>query len=142
MANLKLIKVTGSPFCSTLYGCIGIQVNDDNFNIIKGGQLNHQVSSHGLGWRYATAEEIAENWKLIYPHWTPERGDNVIVTQDYGSWTSEKGTIVEASSSLGYWRVERCSDSRKENFDYTCQMILAPYNEIKVEIKLESKEKL
>ena len=141
MANLKLVKVTGSPFCSTLYGCIGIQVDDDNFNIIKGGGLNHQVSSHGLGWRYATAEEIAENWKLIYPHWTPERGDNVIITQDYGSWTSEKGTIVEASSSLGYWRVERCSDSRKENFDYTCQMILAPYNEIKVEIKLESKEK-
>jgi len=128
MANLKLIKVTGSPFCSTLYGCIGIQVDDDNFNIIKGGELNHQLSSNGFGWEYATAEEIAENWKLIYPHWTPEPGDNVIVTQDYGSWANQRGTIFEVSSSKLYYRVKRLTDYRVESFDYTCQMILAPMN--------------
>ena len=142
MANLKLIKVTGSPFCSTLYGCIGIQTGHTVFEVIKGGGLNTQSSSSGFGWEYATAEEIAENWKLIYPHWTPEPGDNVIVTQDYGSWANQRGIIVEASSSKDYYRVKRCSDDRIESFDYTCQMILAPYNEIKVEIKLESKEKL
>lgn len=134
MANLKLIKVTGSPFCSTLYGCIGIQVDDNNFNVIKGGGLNTQSSYSGCGWEYATAEEIAENWKLIYPHWIPERGDNVIVTQDYGSWANQRGTIVEASSSVGYYRVKR-KEGNLESFDYTCQMILAPYNEIKVESK-------
>lgn len=126
MANLKLIKVTGSPFCSTLYGCIGIQVNDNNFNVIKGGDLKAQSSYSGGGWEYATAEEIAENWKLIYPHWTPEPGDNVIITQDYGSWANQRGTIVERSSSEGYWRVKRLPDDRVESFDYTCQMILAP----------------
>ena len=135
MANLKLIKVTGSPFCDTLYGCIGIQVDDNNFNVIKGGGLNTQSSYSGCGWQYATAEEIAENWKLIYPHWTPEPGDNVIVTQDYGSWANQRGTIVEASSSKGYYRVKRLPDDRVESFDYTCQMILAPYNETKIESK-------
>ena len=135
MANLKLIKVTGSPFCSTLYGCIGIQTGDTIFQIIHSGGFDTQISSNGLGWEYATAEEIAENWKLIYPHWTPEPGDNVIVTQDYGTWANQRGTIVEASSSKGYYRVKRLSDDRVESFDYTCQMILAPYNETKIESK-------
>jgi hypothetical protein len=125
MANLKLIKVTGSPFCSTLYGCIGIQVGSTKFNVIKGGELNHQVSSHGLGWEYATAEEIAENWKLIYPHWTPEPGDNVIVTQDYDDWTNKRGTIYDKGTSKDYWRVKR-KDGQTQSFDYTCQMILTP----------------
>ena len=135
MANLKLIKVTGSPFCSTLYGCIGIQVDDNNFNVIKGGGLNTQISPNGLGWEYATAEEIAENWKLIYPHWTPEPGDRVIITQDYEDWTNCRCTILEKDSGDNtYYRVKKES-GRMSTFDYTCQMILAPYNEIKVEFK-------
>ena len=94
MANLKLIKVTGSPFSDTLYGYIGIQVTDSQFQIIKDGRLNTQSSYSGNGWKYATAEEIAENWKLIYPHWTPEVGDNVIITQDFQGWANCKGTII------------------------------------------------
>lgn len=80
MANLKLIKVTGSPFCTTFYGCIGIQVIDNQFQIIKDGRLRGQSSLSGTGWKYATAEEIEESWDAIYPHWTPEHGDKVIVT--------------------------------------------------------------
>lgn len=125
MANLKLIKVTGSPFCSTLYGCIGIQTGNTVFEVIKGGGLNTQSSSSGFGWEYATAEEIAENWKLIYPHWTPEPGDNVIVTQDYDDWVNQRGTIYDKGTSKDYWRVKR-EDGQTQSFDYTCQMILAP----------------
>ena len=42
MANLKLIKVTGSPFTSESIGCIGIQRSDYQFDIIKDGRLHGQ----------------------------------------------------------------------------------------------------
>lgn len=134
MANLKLIKVTGSPFCSSLYGCIGIQIGDNHFQIIKDKMLNLQSSFSGNGWEYVTAEEIAENWKLIYPHWTPEVGDRVIITQDFQDWANSKGTIIEKDGSSDYYRVES-ETGRSCIFDYTSQMILAPYNETKVESK-------
>jgi len=132
MANLKLIKVTGSPFSDASIGKIGIQKNDYQFDIIREGRLYGQESSTGKGWKYATAEEIAENWKLIYPHWTPEPGDRVIITQDYEDWTNCRCTILEKDSGDNtYYRVKKES-GRMSTFDYTCQMILAPYNEIKV----------
>ena len=137
MANLKLIKVTGSPFCTTFYGCIGIQVIDNQFQIIKDGRLRGQSSLSGTGWKYATAEEIEESWDAIYPHWTPEHGDKVIVTQDYPGWTNCKGTIIEKDSTgTDYYRVER-EDGSMSTFDYTSQMILAPYVEVKAKAKLE-----
>lgn len=125
MANLKLIKVTGSPFCSSLYGCIGIQIGDNHFQIIKDKMLNLQSSFSGNGWEYVTAEEIAENWKLIYPHWTPEVGDRVIITQDFQDWANSRGTIIEKDGSSDYYRVES-ETGRSCIFDYTSQMILAP----------------
>lgn len=128
MANLKLIKVTGSPFCSSLYGCIGIQVNDNNFNVIKGGGLSAQSSYSGGGWEYATAEEIAENWKLIYPHWTPEPGDKVIITQEHYDWRNQKGVIVEKHDEKDYWRVQK-EDGKSTIFSKSIHMILAPYEE-------------
>jgi hypothetical protein len=127
MANLKLIKVTGSPFCSIFYGCIGIQETDNQFQIIKDGRLHGQSSFSGTGWKYATTEEIEESWDAIYPHWTPEHRDNVIVTQDYGDWIGCKATIFEKDSTgTDYYRVER-EDGSMSTFDYTSQMILAPY---------------
>lgn len=142
MANLKLIKVTGSPFCDNFYGCIGIQTKDSQFQIIKNGILNSQSSYSGCGWEYATAEEIEENWKLIYPHWTPEVGDNVIITQDFQQWTNSRGTIIEKDGSSDYYRVESVT-GRSCIFDYTRQMILAPYSKSIVEPtekpKLQSK---
>jgi len=126
MANLKLIKVTGSPFSDASIGKIGIQKNDYQFDIIREGRLYGQESSTGKGWKYATAEEIAENWKLIYPHWTPEPGDRVIITQDYEDWTNCRCTILEKDSGDNtYYRVKKES-GRMSTFDYTCQMILAP----------------
>jgi hypothetical protein len=127
MANLKLIKVTGSPFCSIFYGCIGIEERENQFQIIKDGRLHDQSSFSGTGWKYATAEEIEESWDAIYPHWTPEHRDNVIVTQDYGDWIGCKATIFEKDSTgTDYYRVER-EDGSMSTFDYTSQMILAPY---------------
>ena len=127
MANLKLIKVTGSPFTSESIGCIGIQRSDYQFDIIKNGRLHGQSSLSGTGWKYATAEEIEESWDAIYPHWTPEHRDNVIITQNFGDWTNCKATIFEqATNSRDYYRVER-EDFKMSTFDYTSQMILAPY---------------
>ena len=126
MANLKLIKVTGLPFTESCIGRIGIEVGYGLFDIITAGGLNRQLASNEESWRYATAEEIAENWKIIYPNWKPESGDNVIVTQDYRDWTNVRGTIVEESPTCaGYWYVKR-EDGNIVTFDYTTQMIIAP----------------
>jgi hypothetical protein len=138
MANLKLIRVTGSPFCSTFYGCIGIRETDNQFQIIKDGRLRGQSSFSGTGYEYATAEEIEENWAAIYPHWTPEKGDKVIVTQDYPNWINCKGTIIEKDPGADdYYRVES-EDGMMSTFNYTSQMILAPYVEATVEPKQHS----
>ena len=138
MANLKLIKVTGKPFSDASIGKIGIQRSNYQFDIIREGTLYSQESSYGNGWEYATAEEIKENWAAIYPHWTPEVGDNVIVTQDYGGWVNCKGTICEKDNADDYYRVES-ETGRSCIFDYTRQMILAPYSETTIEPKKETK---
>jgi hypothetical protein len=141
MANLKLIKVTGSPFCSIFYGCIGIEERENQFQIIKDGRLHDQSSFSGTGWKYATAEEIEESWDAIYPHWKPEHRDKVIVTQDYGDWIGCKATIFEKDSTgTDYYRVER-EDGSMSTFDYTSQMILAPYSETTIETTIEPEEK-
>jgi hypothetical protein len=141
MANLKLIKVTGSPFCSIFYGCIGIQERDNQFQIIKDGRLHGQSSYSGTGWKYATAEEIEESWDAIYPHWTPEKGDKVIVTQDYPNWINCKGTIIEKDPGADdYYRVES-ENGMMSTFNYTSQMILAPYSETTIETTIEPEEK-
>ena len=139
MANLKLIKVTGKSFSDASIGKIGIQRSNYQFDIIREGRLYSQDSSYGNGWEYATAEEIAENWKLIYPHWTPEVGDNVIVTQDYSGWANCKGTITAKDGSSDYYRVES-ETGRSCIFDYSSQMILAPYSKSIVEPTIEPEE--
>lgn len=141
MANLKLIKVTGSPFTSESIGCIGIQRSDYQFDIIKDGRLHGQSSLSGTGWKYATAEEIEESWDAIYPHWKPEVGDNVIVTQDYGDWAGCRAAILEKDDTgTDYYRVQR-EDGSMSTFDYTSQMILAPYSETTIETTIEPEEK-
>ena len=139
MANLKLIRVTGKPFSDASIGKIGIQRSNYQFDIIREGSLYSQESSYGNGWEYATAEEIAENWKLIYPHWTPKVGDNVIVTQDYSGWANCKGTITAKDGSSDYYRVES-ETGRSCIFDYSSQMILAPYSKSIVEPTIEPEE--
>ena len=132
MANLKLIKVTGKPFSDAFIGKIGIQRSNYQFDIIREGRLYSQKASYGNGWEYATAKEIKENWAAIYPHWTPEVGDNVIVTQDYCGWVNCKGTIIAKDDTSDYYRVES-ETGRSCVFDYTSQMILAPYSKSIVE---------
>ena len=139
MANLKLIKVTGKPFSDASIGKIGIQRSNYQFDIIREGSLYSQESSYGNGWEYATAEEIKENWAAIYPHWTPEVGDNVIVTQDYSGWANCKGTIIEKDNADDYYRVES-ETGRSCIFDYSSQMILAPYSKSIVEPTIEPEE--
>lgn len=140
MANLKLIRVTGSPFSRSFFGCIGIQTDDQNFKIIKGGELHDQKSYSGDGWRYATLKEITADWCPIYRYWTPEKGDNVIITQDYGDWKGCKAAILEKDDTgTDYYRVQR-EDGSMSTFDYTSQMILAPYSESKVETTIEPEE--
>jgi len=140
MANLKLIRVTGSPFSRSFFGCIGIQTDDQNFKIIKGGELHDQKSYSGDGWRYATLKEITADWCPIYRYWTPEKRDNVIITQDYGDWKGCKAAILEKDDTgTDYYRVQR-EDGSMSTFDYTSQMILAPYSESKVETTIEPEE--
>jgi hypothetical protein len=128
MANLKIIWTTGRPFSPASIEKIGYQISSGEFNIYSGSYWANQSSSMGRGYRPATAEEIAEHWKVLHPMWTPEPGDKVIVTQDIGTWCNKKGTIVTADGSE-YWIVKRDEDGRTCNFMKGTQMILAPYEE-------------
>ena len=139
MANLKLIRVTGKPFSDVCKGHIGIQTGSESFQIIKDGRTFTQHASSGEGYELATKTEIQICWSTIYPHWTPEPGDKVIITQDYGIWANSKATIVEKDADAeNYYKVER-EDGCKAVFNYTSQMILAPYSEtiVKPAEKLE-----
>lgn len=128
MANLKIIWTTGKPFSPASVNKIGYQISSGEFNIYTGSYWTDQASSLGKGYRPATAEEIAEHWKVLHPKWTPEPGDRVIVTQDIGKWCNKKGTIVQADGSE-YWIVKRDDDGYTTNFMKQNQMILAPYEE-------------
>jgi hypothetical protein len=125
MANLKLIRVTGTPFSDACMGCIGIQTSSEDFEIIMDGRTWSQTSSFGQGYEPATKTDIERSWSTIYPHWTPEPGDKVIITQNYEDWANCKGTIVEEYNS--YYKVKR-EDGCMAAFD-SCEMILAPYCE-------------
>lgn len=126
MANLKIIWTTGSPFSPGCIDKIAYETSPGEWNVYKGSSWHPQSSSTSRGYRPATAEEIAEHWKVLHPKWTPEPGDKVIVTQDYRDWTNVRGTIVEESSTgVGYWYVKR-EDGDIVSFDYSTQMILAP----------------
>lgn len=128
MANLKIIWTTGKPFSPASVNKIGYQISSGEFNIYTGSYWTDQASSLGKGYRPATAEEIAEHWKVLHPKWTPEPGDRVIVTQDIGTWCNKRGTIVNADGSE-YWIVKRDDDGRTCNFMKQNQMILAPYED-------------
>jgi hypothetical protein len=128
MANLKIIWTTGRPFSPASIDKIGHQISSGEFNIYSGSYWANQSSSMGRGYRPATAEEIAEHWKVLHPMWTPEPGDKVIVTQDIGLWHNKKGTIVKEDGS-DYWIVRRDDDGHTTNFMKQNQMILAPYEE-------------
>ena len=128
MANLKIIWTTGKPFSPASVNKIGYQISSDEFNIYIGSFWTNQSSSLGKGYRPATAEEIAEHWKVLHPKWTPEPGDRVIVTQDIGTWCNKRGTIVNADGSE-YWIVKRDDDGRICTFMKENQMILAPYED-------------
>jgi hypothetical protein len=125
MANLKLIRVTGTPFSDACMGCIGIQTSSEDFEIIMDGRTWSQTSSFGQGYEPATKTDIEISWSTIYPHWTPEPGDKVIITQNYEDWANCKGTIVEEHNS--YYKVKR-EDGCMAAFD-SCEMILAPYTD-------------
>jgi hypothetical protein len=128
MANLKIIWTTGSPFGPSCIGKIAYETSFSKFNVYKGDSWCSQTSSTSRGYRPATAEEIAEHWKVLHPKWTPEPGDRVIVTQDIGTWCNKRGTIVNADGS-DYWIVKRDDDGRTCSFMKENQMILAPYEE-------------
>lgn len=128
MANLKIIWTTGSPFGPSCIDKIAYETSPGEWNVYKGSSWCSQTSSTGRGYRPATAEEIAEHWKVLHPKWTPEPGDKVIVTQDIGTWCNKKGTIVNADGSE-YWIVKRDDDGRTCNFMKQNQMILAPYED-------------
>ena len=140
MANLKLIRVKGKPFSDVYRGCIGIETGPETFEVIKDGRTYSQLASAGDGYEYATKTDIQICWSAIYPHWTPEKGDKVIVTQDYPNWTNCKGTIIEKDPGADdYYRVES-EDGIMSTFDYTSQMILAPYSKSIVEPTIEPEE--
>jgi hypothetical protein len=128
MANLKIIWTTGRPFSPASIDKIGYQISSGEFNIYSGSYWANQSSSMGRGYRPATAEEIAEHWKVLHPEWTPEPGDKVIVTQDFGLWRNKRGTIVKDNGD-DYWIVRRDDDGHTTNFMKQNQMILAPYEE-------------
>lgn len=126
MANLKLIVVTGIPFTDASIGCIGIQRSDNRFDIIMGGSLFEQTSSNGEGYRLATQEDLKIHWSTIYPYWTPEPGDSVIITENYAAWANEEAYIIEKCTQKNHWKVKR-GDGVINSFNYTSEMILTPY---------------
>jgi hypothetical protein len=128
MANLKIIWTTGSPFSSASRNKIGYQISSGHFNIYSGSYWANQSSSMDNGYRPATAEEIAEHWKVLHSRWSPEPGDKVIITQDIGNWHNKRGTIV-GDGGDDYWVVRRDDDGYTCNFKREDQMILAPYEE-------------
>jgi len=128
MANLKIIRTTGSPFTSACRDKIAYETSSNEWNVYRDGSWSSQTCYSSDSYRPATAEEIAEHWKVLYPKWTPEPGDRVIVTQDIGKWCNKKGTIVEAHGA-DYWVVKRDYDGHTCNFRKEDQMILAPYQE-------------
>jgi hypothetical protein len=128
MANLKIIWTTGRPFSPASIEKIGYQISSDEFNIYSGSFWTNQSSSLGKGYRPATAEEIAEHWKILHSRWTPEPGDKVIITQDHYDWHNKRGVIVEKHDQENYWRVRR-EDGEATVFNKSTHMILAPYEE-------------
>ena len=132
MANLKLIVVTGVPFSEICVGCIGIQTHPETFQIIRDGITYTQYASSGDNYRLATQEDIKRNWSTIYPHWTPEPGDSVIITENYAAWANKEAYIIEKCTQKNHWKVKR-GDGVINSFNYTSEMILTPYSEPKVE---------
>jgi hypothetical protein len=128
MANLKIIWTTGSPFSSSCRNNIGYQIASGEFNIYTGSIWSDQASYMGHGYRPATAEEIAEHWKVLHPMWTPEPGDKVIITQDHYDWHNKRAVIVEKHSYEDYWRIKK-EDGEATVFSKSTHMILAPYEE-------------
>ena len=128
MANLKIIWTTGRPFSPASIEKIGYQISSDEFNIYIGSFWTNQSSSLGKGYRPATAEEIAEHWKVLHPMWTPEPGDKVIITQDHYDWHNKRAVIVEKHSYEDYWRIKK-EDGEATVFSKSTHMILAPYEE-------------
>jgi hypothetical protein len=128
MANLKIIWTTEAPFSDSCREKIGYQIDSENWNIYTNSYWVNQSSPRGEGYRPATAEEIAEHWKVLHPKWTPEVGDKVIVTQSLGMWHNKRGTIVKDNGD-DYWVVRRDDDDHTCNFKREDQMILAPYEE-------------
>jgi hypothetical protein len=129
MANLKIIWTTGRPFSPASIDKIGYQISSGEFNIYSGSYWANQSSSMDNGYRPATAEEIAEHWKVLYPKWTPEPGDRVIITQDHQDWCNKRGVIVGIhEGNSDYWSVGR-EDGTESVFRTDTQMILAPYEE-------------
>jgi len=140
MANLKIIWTTGAPFSSDCREKIGYQINSENWNIYTGSYWVNQTASVGEGNRPATAEEIAEHWKVLYPKWTPEPGDRVIITQDHQDWCNKRGVIVGIhEGNSDYWRVGR-EDGTESVFRTDTQMILAPYEETAKSVEEEKKK--
>ena len=128
MANLKIIWTTGSPFSPGCIDKIAYETSPGEWNVYKGSSWNSQSSSTGRGYRPATAEEIAEHWKVLHPKWTPEPGDKVIITQEHYDWRNQKGVIVEKHDEKDYWRVQK-EDGKSTIFSKSTHMILAPYEE-------------
>jgi hypothetical protein len=128
MANLKIIWTTGRPFSPASIDKIGYQISSGEFNIYSGSYWANQSSSMDRGYRPATAEEIAEHWKVLHPMWTPEPGDKVIITQDHYDWHNKRAVIVEKHSYEDYWRIKK-EDGEATVFSKSTHMILAPYEE-------------
>lgn len=128
MANLKIIWTTGLPFSPASINRIGYETSPGEWNVYRDGTWCSQTASTGDGYRLATAEEIAEHWKVLHPKWTPEPGDKVIITQEYYDWRNQRGVIVEKHDEKDYWRVQK-EDGKSTIFSKSIHMILAPYEE-------------
>lgn len=128
MANLKIIWTTGSPFSPGCIDKIAYETSPGEWNVYRNGSWHPQSSSTGRGYRPATAEEIAEHWKVLHPKWTPEPGDKVIITQEHYDWRNQRGVIVEKHDEKDYWRVQK-EDGKSTIFSKSIHMILAPYEE-------------
>lgn len=128
MANLKIIWTTGSPFSLACRNKIAYEISLGEWNVYRNGSWCSQTASTGDGYRLATAEEIAEHWKVLHPKWTPEPGDKVIITQEHYDWRNQRGVIVEKHDEKDYWRVQK-EDGKSTIFSKSIHMILAPYEE-------------
>ena len=120
----KIGFITGSPYSSSLLGKI-LLITEDNrhYGLKDNGKITEQgyvLDDPTLGHRKATESEISRHWSNIAKYWDPQKGDQVVITQD---GYQDTGTILEPHEDASYWRVVNPATGYTTPFTKTQMML-------------------